>query len=98
MMDEITFPNTVPATAAIVGLSAAIASGAATWPENKQAFFVNEAVPTISLFDPSAREVTDEKFAKEIASVFAILSRGQEPLGAEFESVWDDNVDTLYES
>lgn len=37
-------------------------------------------------------------FARAIASVFAVLSGGQEPLGEDFEAVWDANVDTLYES
>ncbi|MDG4604095.1 MAG: hypothetical protein P9C55_15170 [Defluviicoccus sp.] len=37
-------------------------------------------------------------FARQIAEVYAVLSEGQEPLGADFEAVWDANVDILYES
>ncbi len=37
-------------------------------------------------------------FAREIAEIYAKLLEGQEPLGPEFEAVWDANVRTLYES
>ena len=98
MTNRITFPNAVSATAAVVGFNAALAAGAAAWPTNEQTYFVNEAVPTISFFQGSVAEVTDEEFAREIASVFTTLSDGQEPLGTEFEAVWDANVDKLYQS
>ena len=35
---------------------------------------------------------------QEISQVFASLSEGQEPLGYEFEAVWDENLDVLYQS
>ena len=35
---------------------------------------------------------------QEISQVFASLSEGQEPLGSEFEAVWDENLDILYQS
>ena len=41
---------------------------------------------------------TAQDFGREIAAVYASLSEGQEPLGAEFEAVWDANVADLYES
>jgi hypothetical protein len=34
----------------------------------------------------------------ELARVHASLLLGQEPLGAEFEAIWDANVATLYET
>jgi hypothetical protein len=37
-------------------------------------------------------------FAQEISEIYAALSEGQEPLGAEFEAIWDENVDSLYET
>lgn len=37
-------------------------------------------------------------FASEIAKIYAVLLDGQEPLGAEFEAVWEANVDQLYET
>lgn len=99
MMSEITFPSAASATVAVVGLNAALATGTVPWPLKEQSYFVKEATPTISFIDTSSTaEVADAEFAEEIASVFAALSKGQEPLGAEFETVWDANVDTLYES
>lgn len=35
---------------------------------------------------------------QEISQVFASLSEGQEPLGSEFEAVWDENLDVLCQS
>ena len=35
---------------------------------------------------------------QEISQIFASLSEGQESLGSEFEAVWDENLDVLYQS
>lgn len=37
-------------------------------------------------------------FDQEIVEVYAMLSDGQEPLGAEFEAIWNDNLSQLYNS
>lgn len=50
----------------------------------------------LSLTFPPLSEEAD--FARQIAEVYAVLSEGQEFLGADFEAVWDANVDVLYES
>ena len=39
-----------------------------------------------------------QEFGQKIASVYAALAEGQKPLGKEFESVWDANIEQLYES
>lgn len=41
---------------------------------------------------------TSSDFVREIAALYAALLEGQEPLGAEFEAVWDANVAELYEA
>ena len=97
-MNNVSFPNADSATFAVVELNAARVVGAPVWPSIEQSYSLNEAIPTNSFFQSSAAEVADEEFAREIASVFATLSEGQEPLGPEFEAVWDANVDVLYES
>lgn len=38
-----------------------------------------------------------ENFAMEITALFAALNIDQEPLGEEFEAIWDANTDRLYE-
>ena len=40
-----------------------------------------------------ATEVVDS-----VSGVYASLLQGQEPLGAEFEAVWDANAADLYEA
>lgn len=37
-------------------------------------------------------------FAKEISKIYVNLANGQEPLGEEFEAVWNANLDVLYEA
>ena len=43
-------------------------------------------------------KMTMHDFAQEIAQIFSSLSEDQEPLGSEFEAVWDENLDVLYQS
>lgn len=98
MMHDITFPRVASATVAIVGLHAVLAASPAEWPVKEQTYYLKEAVPTVSFFKNHAVKVAVEEFAHQIASVFAALSKGQEPLGSEFEAIWDSNVDILYEA
>lgn len=100
-MNEIVIPRKVTATAAIVGLNAAIAMGGTNWPAPAPLYVTTQSKPTYSFFEKSLLVVPStpsHDFAHEIASVFASLSEGQQPLGAEFEAVWDENVDSLYQS
>ena len=56
---------------------------------------------TFTLFEEIliSREDPDiQKFEQEIASIYATLANGQEKLGREFEDVWDENIEQLYES
>lgn len=100
-MNEIIRPYRVTATIAIAGLNAALALNNAAWPAGDPIYVTTRSTSTYSFFqksvaDPRAHTLHD--FAKDIASIFAVLSEGQEPLGAEFEAVWDANVDSLYQS
>lgn len=92
-MSEVTFPEilTATATAAIVGLNAT------PYPKAVTAFVVEQPSPTAGQLTDLVIEPTTEDFASEIAAVYASLSEGQEPLGKDFETVWDTNVDKLYE-
>lgn len=98
-MNEILPPWKATATVAIVGFNAALA--VANWPVNNPAYVTSHSIPTFSFFERSispALLATSNDFAQEIASIFASLSDGQVPLGAEFEAVWDANADSLYQS
>ncbi len=100
-MNDIILPKNVTATAAVVGLNAALAVGSATWLEHDPVYVTTQSIPTFSFFEKSlsiAPTTLSHDFAQEIASIFASLSEGQQPLGAEFEAVWDANVDALYQS
>ena len=39
-----------------------------------------------------------KRWVDSMAPVYADLMKGQEPLGAEFEAIWDANVADLYEA
>lgn len=86
---------------AIAGLNAALAVCNASWPADDPIYVTTQSIPTYSSFESSLgepRDATLHDFAQEIASIFAFLSEGQEPLGADFEAVWDRNLDLLYQS
>ena len=40
----------------------------------------------------------NEEFEAHLAEIYAGLAKDQEPLGAEFEAVWDAHPDDLYET
>ena len=85
-----------------MGLAAAIATGHATWPDHETPAYVTaHSLRTLGFFENSltfGKPSATQDFGQEIAAVYASLSGGQEPLGAEFEAVWDANVAQLYES
>ena len=84
-----------------VFLSGALAVRDAEWPVHKSTYSTNQSSPTFSSFKASCAaepKMTAHDFAQEISQVFASLSEDQEPLGSEFEAVWDENLDVLYQS
>ena len=42
-------------------------------------------------------ENSDETFPQGLQETYQELSKDQEPLGEDFERIWDENIDTLYE-
>ena len=85
----------------IDGLNATLAVGSATWLAPEPVYVTTQSIPTFSFFEKSlaiAPTTISYDFAQEIASIFASLSEGQQPLGAEFEAVWDANLDALFQS
>lgn len=88
---------------AVVGLTAAMASGHVCWPvSNKPIYTAERAIASYSAFTVETLKIQPTSaipnFAQEISAFYSELTRGQSPLGAEFEAVWDANVDRLYES
>ena len=47
--------------------------------------------------DTGGVAAVNDEFEAHLAEIYAALAKDQEPLGAEFEAVWDANVDDLYE-
>ena len=73
----------------------------AEWPVHKPIYSTNQSSPTFRSIQFSRAvepKMTLHDFAQEISQVFASLSEDQEPLGSEFEAVWDENLDVLYQS
>ncbi len=44
------------------------------------------------------RAAARKEFAEKMAAIYSSIAERQEPLGAEFEAVWDANVADLYEA
>lgn len=99
-MNQIVKSRPMPINVAAIGLSAAIAAGTATWPApDTPAYVTLRDRPTFSYFEKSLKfGSTAQDFADGVARVYAYLLQDQEPLGADFEAVWDANVSDLYEA
>ena len=102
-MIETTHISTPSSTAvALISLSAFVAASPTydQWPKNEKPAYVTTQAP--STFSPFQQDMVisehdaAERFSEEISSVFAKISAGQEPLGADFEAVWDKNAAELY--
>ena len=71
----------------------------AAWPMLDDTHAVSEIGSSVSFIDSyvvSGEQAKLREFANNIASVYAKLLEGQEPLGAEFEAVWDAHAEELY--
>jgi len=99
-MNQIVKSSPLPMNCALIGLSAVLAAGTANWPvRDTPAYVTPRDGSTFSYFDKSLKfGSTAQDFADSVARVYASLLQGQEPLGAEFEAIWDANVADLYES
>ena len=100
-MNEIILLYTKMATTSVIALSTALAVENTEWPVHKPIYSTNQSSSTFSFFEVSRvaePKMTAHDFAQEVSQVFASLSDGQEPLGSEFEAVWDENLDVLYQS
>jgi hypothetical protein len=92
-MGEVFFPGIVTATAA----AALVYLNPGPYPIDAKAYVVEHPSPTTGHLANLILEPTTANFANGLAAIYASLSERQEPLGPEFEAVWDANVDKLYE-
>ena len=98
-MNDMTLSNKT-ATLALVGVSAALASGQAFGLGVVPVYSTSQSDSSYSFVGRSLSDspsVEPYNFSQDIASEFATLSKAQEPLGTEFEAAWDDNLDRLYQ-
>lgn len=87
---------------AIIGVAAMLAAGQMSWPTDESIYTLAEF--RAASYSPFVREsltfpqiAAKRSFDQEIAEIYAALSERQEPLGVEFEAVWDANSGQLYE-
>ena len=90
------------ATTAILAVASLMNPDHVTWPDHVEpAYFTTHDRPTSSTSDNSLglwQPSATVNFGQVIATIYATLLDNQVSLGAEFEAVWDDNVNQLYES
>ena len=101
MYEEVVQTKTGTATAAPVDLNPVSDIGYPVLAVDYPGYVTKQNEPSFSFFEKTStfpKPENTHEFAKDIASVFASLSEGQEPLGSEFEAVWDANLAELYES
>lgn len=95
-------PATVGTLAFAAGLMLANGLPQVEWPTNDNPLYIaDHMASTYSPVMQSLSFAADEagfSFAQKIAKIYATLAEGQEPLGEEFEAIWDANVNSLYEA
>ena len=93
--------SALSATTAIMAMTAMMAVDDVPRKNPTPAYSTFHDAPTFSFSEGTLylSEVSDmQKFAQEIASIYADLAARQKPLGREFDVVWSENIDQLYES
>ncbi len=104
MNNSINFPTTATATA-IVARIFGMTPNQEDWPKNELIYVVQQNAASFSSYESSMLMGRDnmvsaaaQEFSNEIAEIYSALALGQEPLGSEFEAIWDANAIDLYES
>jgi len=87
----------------VCGLSAAIATGNCDWPRAEIASYSLVRVkgtksPVVHVAPAGSHQMFDDEFPLAIADFYKTLLDGQEPLGREFEDIWEANLENLYEA
>ena len=100
-MNKISFPHVTTDTGTGLGSDTAVDAGTVERPLHEPVVSVNATSPTtriaeVSFTNPLGMSRLD--FEKELARIFVSLLEGQEPLGREFEAIWEENLDALYQS
>jgi len=90
------------ATAALVAANASspqLAGATENYRAQTPLVITAHSPSTFSFFERSVERIAmQEPFEKEVSNFFAALSEGQEPLGSEFENLWNQHSADLYES
>ncbi len=80
----------------------AYAGGQPIWPQSETPAYITTHSPSTSGFVEQSlaleMQPAAHNFGEAIATFYATLLEDQEPLGAEFEAIWDANAAELYES
>lgn len=102
MNDVIEYPVNLRIGKLVVGIAAAIGATHPAWPTRAAtSFTLDHSSPSYSTFERSlvfAIAPDNTEFAKIINGIYGELAGAQEPLGAEFEDIWDRHAADLYES
>lgn len=88
------------ATAALVGMNAAIAVNPGDWPVGHSVYSYRNNVSTYSDYRHSARVSVPaaQEFANRIAELFEEFGKNQETLEAELQEIYFKFSDQLYEA
>lgn len=103
MNDIVHFQTITATTTTVVDDAVSALADQAPWPTQESNYKVSQNTPSYSnyignLISDYALSVPLQIFASQIGMIYSALSDGQEPLGSEFEAVWDAHLHELYES
>lgn len=101
-MSDVAFRPDMKSTYSVMFVAALTAVEPSSWPTAAPvSYYADQPSPSYSRIGPALTfdvHVDDEHFFAKMAEAFETLAASQSRLGAEFERIWDDNVDALYES
>ena len=104
MYDIVHFPTTTATTTtAVVNDAVSILANRAAWPTHESNYKISQDTPSysnylVTLFSDYEWSVARQIFASQFGIIYSALIEDQEPLGSEFEAVWDAHLHELYES
>lgn len=95
----------ITASAYFLGIAASLTGatgGGEVWATARdRSYITTHAQSTFSTIENAIHLVPQQPttdFSTEVTSIYTNLLASQEPLGAEFEAIWDANIGQLYET
>lgn len=101
MHPETSYNSSLAATAVLIAsFNGSLATSSANWAIEAKSYSVAQAQPTFSEINVENKYIFEKNntyFKNKLEEIFVCLADKQEVLGEEFENIWSNNLDLLYQ-